>query len=447
MLICYLRLYRIKFIECNATQVLLGDMIGTPSLKASYQPTINKAQKTVHDERLAFHKKGFCPHHNDVKIVKGGMMGKKHIGCWKCDKLFDIEVQNSSNPIGSVITVPETQMSFVDERSISNASTPIVDVSVNSELKKLKNDLELTRKALETQKGNNSIDHELSQVSQVALKGKNDEIIKLKNDLELTRKALEAQKGKNSIDHELSQVAQVALKEKKDETKSETDNDNAELTKLKNDLELTRKALEVQKETNSIKLELFQKAQKEKEASNAEIIKLKNELEQSRKELEVEKKISIELEVPQKEKIGECGISTQKSKFKFDNKSIREAVLRLIRSPSSGKLFIDGKVVPAIKHYTMLYGPIEEWDTSRVTDMSYLFKDIKYFNCNICDWDVSNVTTMKGMFHNCSHFKQDISGWKHISGYILCGAGVPRFVLGGRGLEPKDHAITDPRDW
>jgi len=369
-------------------------------------------------------------------------MKKKHIGCWKCDKLFEIEVQNSSNPIGSVITVPETQMPFVDERSISNAS-PIVDVPVNSELKKLKNDLELTRKALEAQKGKNSIDHELSQVAQVALKEKNDEIIKLKNDLELTRKALEAQKGKNSIDHELSQVAQVALKEKKDETKSETDNDNAELTKLKNDLELTRKALEVQKETNSIKLELFQKAkqaQKEKEASNAEIIKLKNELEQSRKELEVEKKISIELEVPQKEKIGECGISTQKSKFKFDNKSVREAVLRLIRSPSSGKLFIAGKVVPAIKHYTMLYGPIEEWDTSRVTDMSYLFKDIKYFNCNICDWDVSNVTTMKGMFHNCSHFKQDISGWKHISG-------APRFVLGDRGLEHKDHATTDPRDW
>ena len=136
-------------------------MIGTPSLKASYQPTINKAQKTVHDERLAFHKKGFCPHHNDVKIVKGGIMKKKHIGCWKCDKLFEIEVQNSSNPIGSVITVPETQMPFVDERSISNVS-PIVDVPVNSELKKLKNDLELTRKALEAQKGKNSIDHELS---------------------------------------------------------------------------------------------------------------------------------------------------------------------------------------------------------------------------------------------------------------------------------------------
>ena len=223
-------------------------MIGTPSLKASYQPTINKAQKTVHDERLAFHKKGFCPHHNDVKIVKGGIMKKKHIGCWKCDKLFEIEVQNSSNPIGSVITVPETQMPFVDERSISNAS-PIVDVPVNSELKKLKNDLELTRKALEAQKGKNSIDHELSQVAQVALKGKNDEIIKLKNDLELTRKALEAQKGKNSIDHELSQVAQVAQKGKNDE-----------IIKLKNDLELTRKALEAQKGKNSIDHELSHKA-------------------------------------------------------------------------------------------------------------------------------------------------------------------------------------------
>jgi len=216
-------------------------------------------------------------------------MKKKHIGCWKCDKLFEIEVQNSSNPIGSVITVPETQMPFVDERSISNVS-PIVDVPVNSELKKLKNDLELTRKALEAQKGKNSIDHELSQVAQVALKGKNDEIIKLKNDLELTRKALEAQKGKNSIDHELSQVAQVALKGK-----------NNEIIKLKNDLELTRKALEAQKGKNSIDHELSQVAQVAQKGKNDEIIKLKNDLELTRKALEAQKgKNSIDHELSHK---------------------------------------------------------------------------------------------------------------------------------------------------
>ena len=44
------------------------------------------------------------------------------------------------------------------------------------------------------------------------------------------------------------------------------------------------------------------------------------------------------------------------------------------------------------------YGPIESWDTSRVTHMRNLFKDKNTFNDDISSWDVSCVTTMHGMF-------------------------------------------------
>merc|ERR1712146_864784 len=44
------------------------------------------------------------------------------------------------------------------------------------------------------------------------------------------------------------------------------------------------------------------------------------------------------------------------------------------------------------------YGPISEWDTSKVTNMSLLFEDRKDFNENISKWNVSNVIDMKNMF-------------------------------------------------
>jgi hypothetical protein len=48
-------------------------------------------------------------------------------------------------------------------------------------------------------------------------------------------------------------------------------------------------------------------------------------------------------------------------------------------------------------------------DTSSITDMSFLFKDLE-FNGSISQWDVSNVTTMEGMFAG-SQFNGDISAW------------------------------------
>ena len=65
-------------------------------------------------------------------------------------------------------------------------------------------------------------------------------------------------------------------------------------------------------------------------------------------------------------------------------------------------------------------GNISKWDTSKVTDMSYMFRESS-FNQDISKWDVSNVEEMNYMFCN-SKFNQDISNWtmyKH--GIYTCG--------------------------
>ena len=57
------------------------------------------------------------------------------------------------------------------------------------------------------------------------------------------------------------------------------------------------------------------------------------------------------------------------------------------------------------------YGPIEEWDTSNVTDMKDLFTSMSDFNDDISNWDVSKVTNMRGMFNDASSFDQKIGKW------------------------------------
>jgi|SaaInlV_135m_DNA_1039713.scaffolds.fasta_scaffold46868_1 surface protein len=57
------------------------------------------------------------------------------------------------------------------------------------------------------------------------------------------------------------------------------------------------------------------------------------------------------------------------------------------------------------------YGHISDWDTSRVTDMSYLFGDMQSFNEDISRWDTGNVTNMEFMFGGTTSFNQVISSW------------------------------------
>ena len=61
--------------------------------------------------------------------------------------------------------------------------------------------------------------------------------------------------------------------------------------------------------------------------------------------------------------------------------------------------------------------PISTWNTSRVTDFSWLFMDQVNFNDDIGAWDTSSVTTMRGMFAFSGHaapmqFNQNIGSWR-----------------------------------
>lgn len=60
-----------------------------------------------------------------------------------------------------------------------------------------------------------------------------------------------------------------------------------------------------------------------------------------------------------------------------------------------------------------VFGHIDDWNVSAVTDMSWLFSEFCYFNQSLSRWDVSNVKTMGNMFR-CSEesdFAGDLSRW------------------------------------
>ena len=62
------------------------------------------------------------------------------------------------------------------------------------------------------------------------------------------------------------------------------------------------------------------------------------------------------------------------------------------------------------EHETLnIYGPINTWDTSQITNMSRLFYKKEYFDSDISDWNVSNVKDMSYMFSNAISFNIDIS--------------------------------------
>ena len=60
---------------------------------------------------------------------------------------------------------------------------------------------------------------------------------------------------------------------------------------------------------------------------------------------------------------------------------------------------------------TEVYGPIEDWDVSRVTNMEQMFKSASWFNADLSKWDVSRVINMEQMFKGASWFNTDLSKW------------------------------------
>jgi len=54
---------------------------------------------------------------------------------------------------------------------------------------------------------------------------------------------------------------------------------------------------------------------------------------------------------------------------------------------------------------------IQAWDTSRVTNMSFMFDGATAFNRRLDLWDTSNVTTMESMFRGATAFDQELSDW------------------------------------
>ncbi len=72
--------------------------------------------------------------------------------------------------------------------------------------------------------------------------------------------------------------------------------------------------------------------------------------------------------------------------------------------------------------------PLDEWDVSNVTNMSYMFGECYYFNQPIDTWGpyLSKVTNMSGMFQGCSKFNQPLEKWGPYLGNVTNMSGMFR---------------------
>ena len=57
------------------------------------------------------------------------------------------------------------------------------------------------------------------------------------------------------------------------------------------------------------------------------------------------------------------------------------------------------------------YGEISNWDTSRVTNMGYMFNGASSFNQPLNNWNVSNIYVTYNMFENARSFNQPLNKW------------------------------------
>jgi len=90
-------------------------------------------------------------------------------------------------------------------------------------------------------------------------------------------------------------------------------------------------------------------------------------------------------------------------------------IIQIINTRSEKKID-DENIIDSIIDYNYncnnsKYGPIEQWNTSQVTNMDTIFIYADLFNSDINKWDVSNVISMYGTFYYTSSFNSNISGW------------------------------------
>ncbi|BFP42072.1 hypothetical protein FGF1_29170 [Flavobacteriaceae bacterium GF1] len=60
---------------------------------------------------------------------------------------------------------------------------------------------------------------------------------------------------------------------------------------------------------------------------------------------------------------------------------------------------------------SVFYGDIGSWDTSSVNNMDHMFSGATAFNQNIGSWNVASVTSMQSMFQRTSSFNGEIGSW------------------------------------
>ena len=116
-------------------------------------------------------------------------------------------------------------------------------------------------------------------------------------------------------------------------------------------------------------------------------------------------------------KCGDGGGNDEDWKAKYDELKVEHDELKAGCGTKRTALD-DGNIQTAVRAWdgnsyeaSLTYGPIEDWDVSKVTDMSKLFEYYLNFNEDIGDWDVSAVTDMNNMFLTASNFNQDITNW------------------------------------
>ena len=80
------------------------------------------------------------------------------------------------------------------------------------------------------------------------------------------------------------------------------------------------------------------------------------------------------------------------------------------------------------------------WNTASVTDMSHMFEGATDFDGNINNWDTSSVTNMDFMFWNASSFNQDISSWD------TANVDTMRYMFRGASVFDQD-LLTSGNSW